>query len=292
MPATVDAPTPAPLDSIDVTFAVVEAPPTRSAPPPTPERSRPKARGSNDAVPKSQPRAPRRTPATRAAQSDPPTSVSNHDTTLDLDPEKAAGMFLLETEPQSAEAQAVAPEETESAGAPDYFPGVGTKHYLTTRDPPRLRRDRDGTYRYRGLAFRATIGSDGSVSFDDRYQQGLTQLTFDLTDAVLRRRGEDPYRAEKEWFLAGTEDLRRELLEQWRQKHHEAALRKLVGRLKRISEDDTLSEDQKAARILALYRDTNDDAVGVAAREAIASFVAEELPELPLPPRDDSHASP
>lgn len=285
LPSKVELPAIEAFDEIDVTFDVVPPVAASSAPDPDRERS-PSPPGRVASTSSTAPVTALRSLARRVPPAQSPSVAATDEVAMALDPKTAASAFLLAAEQQSSDGSASEsePSKAERAAAPSYFEGVGTKRYLTKRDPPVLKRDRDGSYRYRGHAFRATIESDGSVAFDDRYQQGLP-VVFDLTDAVLRRRGEDPYRAEKEWFLEGTEDLRGELLEQWRRKNLERALRKLVGQLRRISEDDTISPRQKADRILALYRDTNDGKAGVAARDAIAAFVAEEHPELSLPER-------
>jgi len=154
--------------------------------------------------------------------------------------------------------------------------------YLSVREPPRLQRHRDGTHRYRGHAFKAIVEKDGSVTFDDGYRQGTT-VAFDLTDAIMRRRGEDPYRVEKRWFLDGTAEFRHELFERWRAKQTLLALRKLRVRLLRIIEDGTLTAPQKAARVIAMFLDTADDEAGAAARNTIAEFVAERMLEIDLP---------
>ena len=142
----------------------------------------------------------------------------------------------------------------------------------------------DGTYHFKGHAFKAIVEQDGSVTFDEGYKQGAT-IAFDLSDRLMRRRGEDPYRVEKRWFMEGTEELRQQLFERWRAKQTMIALRKLRGRLLRISEDGTLNDRQKAARVVAMFQDTADDEAGGAARTTIAEFVANRMPTVALPSR-------
>jgi hypothetical protein len=166
----------------------------------------------------------------------------------------------------------------------NYFEGVGAKRYLSVRDPPKLRRNRDGTHSYRGHGFAAIVEKDGSVTFDDKYSQGVT-VRFDITELIMRRHGEDPYRVEKNWFLEGTEGFRQELFERWRAKQLLVSLRKLRVRLMHISENEALDEQQKAERVIALYEDTSDDEAGAAARDAIKEFVTERMPEVELPSR-------
>ena len=98
----------------------------------------------------------------------------------------------------------------------------------------------------------------------------------------MRRRGEDPYRVEKNWFLEGTAEFRQELFERWRAKQTLLALRKLRRRLFRISEDGTLSDQQKSAHVIAMFQETADDEAGAAARGVIAEFVADRMPTTDL----------
>ena len=100
---------------------------------------------------------------------------------------------------------------------------------------------------------------------------------------MTRRRGEDPYRVEKKWFLEGTAAFREELLEHHIAKQTFIALRKLRRRLLHISEDGMLSDREKSARVIAIFQDTTDDETGAAARSAIAEFVAERMPATELP---------
>jgi hypothetical protein len=205
-----------------------------------------------------------------------------------LDPSSAARAFHLSQQTVPREASGSEPTEGDAdPEARDYFRGAGDKTYLSEREPPKLQRHRDGSYRYRGHAFRATIAQDGSVEFDDGYQQGR-KIAFDVTDMLMRRRGEDPYRVEKRWFLESTAELREDLLELWRVERERHALLKLRGRLNRVAEDRTRSDQEKTARVLAMYQATTDDDTGIAARDVISEFVAESMPGivLPVPVRD------
>lgn len=100
---------------------------------------------------------------------------------------------------------------------------------------------------------------------------------------MMRRRGEDPYRVEKNWFLEGTAEFRQELFERWRAKQALLALRKLRRRLLHILENGTFSDQQKSARVIAMFQDTPDDQAGAAARRAIEELVADRMPTTELP---------
>ena len=271
------------LAAIDVTFSVA-APPPRAEPaaePPAPKKTLPPApsvasqRSRPTAAPRSAPPRPRATSST----------PSKAKPTLALDPTSVARAFIVFEEAPPSDASRADPEGLHApaqAEPRNYFEGAGTKRYLSVREPPRLQRHQDGTHRYRGHAFKAIVEKDGSVTFDDGYRQGST-LVFDITDAIMRRRGEDPYRVEKRWFLEGTAELRQELFERWRAKQILVALRKLRGRLLRVIEDGTLTAPQKAARVIAMFLDTADDEAGTAARNTITELVAERMPEIELP---------
>lgn len=275
------------LNGIDVTFHVVEVPSRAlvvdpvTAEPPARKNPAPVARlevSRRARAPASSDRPTGAKPAASASEASEAVPRSK------LDPASAARAFLVlqqwaPTKASQGEGEGLLATEAETR---NYFEGVGDKQYLSRREPPHLQRHRDGTYRYRGQAFKAIVEKDGSVVFDDGYRQGTT-LRFDITDVVMRRRGEDPYRVEKNWFLKGTAEFRQELSERWRAKQAILALRKLRRRLLNIFENGTLSDQQKSARVIAMFQDTPDDQAGAAARGAIEEFVADRMPTTELP---------
>lgn len=83
-------------------------------------------------------------------------------------------------------------------------------------DPYPLIKKKDG-WVYKGAGFAAKIHKDGSVTFDDKligFDKGI--FSFDLTDAIMRAKKQDPYRREKEKFLAHTRAMREKLLDEAR----------------------------------------------------------------------------
>ncbi len=277
------------LSAIDLTFDVVEVPSPAVVEPVSPELPLPKNRApvaTTEAA--RRPRAPasfdRPTAPEPAAPE--PTAPEPAEATPrpDLDPASVARAFVLfeQSAPSDASAGEGEGRPATEPEKPNYLGGLGEKQHLSRREAPKLQRHRDGTYRYRGRAFKAIVEKDGSVVFDDGYRQGST-VRFDLTDAMMRRRGEDPYRVEKKWFLEGTAAFREELLERWRAKQTLLSLQKLRRHLLHISEDTMLSDHQKSARVIAMYRDTTDDEAGAAARNEIAEFVADRMPTTELP---------
>jgi hypothetical protein len=252
------------LNAIDVTFHVVEVP-TRVVvvDPVTAELPAPKNLPLV-APPEASRRSRAPASSDRPVGGEPSASASEPSEATPrpkLDPASAARAFVVfqQSAPREAsQGEGEGPRATE-AETPNYFEGVRDKHYLSRREPPNLQRHRDGTYRYRGQAFKAIVEKDGSVVFDDGYRQGTT-LRFDITDVMMRRRGEDPYRVEA--ILA---------------------LRKLRRRLLNIFENGTLSDQQKSAGVIAMFQDTPDDQAGAAARGAIEEFVADRMPTTELP---------
>ena len=274
------------LNAIDITFHVVEVPsrvvvvdPVTAEPPArkNPVRVAPLEASRRARAPASSDQPIGAEPAASASE------ASEAAPRPKLDPASAARAFFVlqrsaPTKASQGEGEGLRATEAETR---NYFEGVGDKHYLSRREPPNLQRHRDGTYRYRGQAFKAIVEKDGSVVFDDGYRQGAT-LRFDITDVMMRRRGEDPYRVEKNWFLEGTAEFRQELFERWRAKQTLYALRKLRRRLLHIAEDGTLSDQQKSAHVIAMFHETADDEAGAAARGVIAEFVADRMPTTDL----------
>lgn len=264
------------LNTVDISFTIPPPPVAPAVAPVEPGTSEPPTpTKATEATP------PQRTPATTSP--DRPAAAKPSVTWSTLDAKSTARAFVLsqQTAPESSQSEREGPDTAE-AEKRNYFEGTGTKTYLSRREPPTLRRHQDGTYHYKGHAFKAIVETDGSVTFDDGYKQGST-IAFDVTDLMMRRRGEDPYRVQKRWFLEDTAELRQELLESWRAKQNLIALRKLRGRLLRISEDETLSDRQRADRVIAMFRDTADDEAGAAARNTIEEFVANRMPSVDLP---------
>ena len=93
---------------------------------------------------------------------------------------------------------------------------IMARPWLTQTHPTLVQRP-DGSREYTGHAFTARIMPDGSVRFSDRgpidggemLQGGPAR--FDITDMIMGSQGQDPYRAEREWFMEETEEVRVEL---------------------------------------------------------------------------------
>jgi hypothetical protein len=167
---------------------------------------------------------------------------------------------------------------------------AATRPAVTERPRPRVRRQPDGSYRYAGHAFSAHIDLNGQVHFDDRspvqYNGGgdlpssaSVAVGFDLTDGAYRRHGQDPYAAERAWFMRETADMREELQTAARERERVTMARRMAGRVQRIWETEERSAEARRRRIFSLWDDcAEDDADGDAARGAIVAWVRRQLP--------------
>jgi hypothetical protein len=96
----------------------------------------------------------------------------------------------------------------------DYYDLSGDRAALAAlkaeRDAVELKQQKDGTYVTEKETFRAKVERDGTVALSDKpnlSRQGLG-AKFDVTDAVMRSQGMDPYAREKLKFLDRTRDQR------------------------------------------------------------------------------------
>jgi hypothetical protein len=208
--------------------------------------------------------------------------------TIDLSPRAVAlaaaeGTAPADVPPSREAAIEVALDETLRAAAM-------TKQHLSTRPPPRLRHRRDGSYAYDGLGFEATIGPDGTVVFAERHARlqgpGIDEVTgelhllrvpFDLNDEVMRARGDDPYAAERAWFLRETEALRDRMQDGALVREAGAVAGMLEPRLDRVWSSGGPGEARRR-QLFELWDDCADDAVGAVARRAIEAFIRRCLP--------------
>ena len=94
--------------------------------------------------------------------------------------------------------------------------------------------------------------------------------TFDVTDAAMRLAGQDPYAYEKLKVLDATRDERAQI----GARHHERQLLDTPALVRAsLADIARLPADQRAAAIIALYRDCDDSPAGEVARATIADCV-------------------
>lgn len=167
---------------------------------------------------------------------------------------------------------------------------ASTRPAVTERPRPEVRRQPDGSYVYSGHAFSARITRDGQVAFSDtaplRYSGGgdlpdsaSVAFGFDLTDAAYRRRGQDPYQAERAWFMRETETIREQLQDEARERERTRMARQVAGRVQNVWDTEERTEESRRRRIFSIWDDCAEgDADGDAARSAILSWVRRHLP--------------
>ncbi len=175
------------------------------------------------------------------------------------------------------------PTAEEAVRQTEAFLGAASsaKAYLSHTRPHVVHRP-DGTYHYAGHAFEAVIQPDGSVTFSDHPDaqfNGLsTSGSFDMTDMFMHSAGQDPYAAEREWFMEETEAIRERLEDAARATAVTTSLRRLRGRLRSIWQDETETPSHRRRMIFDLWDESSEDGDGTAARQVVIDFVVETLP--------------
>lgn len=157
---------------------------------------------------------------------------------------------------------------------------ANARAHLSERPPPRLRRQRNGSYRYESAAFDAVIAADGTVTFQDRRGDmgDIGSFTFDVGDELMRASGQDPYVAERRWFLAETRSLRDGLADRARADERRAAMSALEERLRRLWADASQPAAARRRAMFDLWDDCAADAVGRQARSIVERFIRRHLP--------------
>ncbi len=168
--------------------------------------------------------------------------------------------------------------------------------------------NKDGTYTKDDVAYVATIAADGTVKFDDkpnlRVRLALPRLkdlkrllaegdgvdlpiitgSFDVTDAVMRLAGQDPYQAKKLAFLDRTRDERVEIGRKHRAEQLEHAEAYVLANADELWTRAEFSIEDKRALLFELWdecAETGSDELvdaGDRARAALLRFIAVHLP--------------
>ncbi|HEY8432474.1 MAG TPA: hypothetical protein VIL20_29090, partial [Sandaracinaceae bacterium] len=159
-----------------------------------------------------------------------------------------------------------------------------TKRHLD-REPFRLQRRSDGSHVWVGPRLTGIVLPDGRVRFEDRPGVSLDltnpagQGTFDLTDAMMGAAGQDPLRAEREYFMRQTEELRARLEAEHRRRQMSEALRVIPGRLTRIWQTTSRTPEERRRRIFQLWDECDEsDPSGREARAAMIRWIRLNLP--------------
>jgi hypothetical protein len=133
-----------------------------------------------------------------------------------------------------------------------------------------------GEYAYEGPSFSAHIAADGQVSFDNKTFRDFKGLSggYDLTDMIMRGRGEDPYRHEKKMFLQATEEMRTKMAQTALKERLEQSLAGLSVHLETIWQLGRSARERRQL-IYAIWKEaaTAGDAELVAAGEKARGIV-------------------
>jgi hypothetical protein len=167
-----------------------------------------------------------------------------------------------------------------------------------------LKRVGRGRWRYHGPActFNATVHPDGQVTFRDRPPVELGGVTgspplqipgdsqarafsgivvgvsfrFDVTDAIMRRLGQDPYSAEKRRFARLTRAWRSTLRGAYRRRVRSAALARFgpdAGLCRRYRALDPAGRRRTRRWLFARWDETREDADGQILRNAVLAAI-------------------
>lgn len=142
-----------------------------------------------------------------------------------------------------------------------------------------------GHFVYSGQGFSAHIQPDGEVSFDDKYLSAFkgTSGSFDVTDMVMRGKGQDPYRHEKQRFLEATAELRAKMAARLQAERLRASVAGLGSTLSSIWSSPRPAAERRR-QLLALWDEIDDggetalERAGQEARATILGWVRARIP--------------
>jgi len=106
----------------------------------------------------------------------------------------------------------------------------------------------------------------------------VVQGTFDLTDEIMRKLGEDPYGLEKAHFLSATFDFRIKLALEARKADLKLAFEDLPARLDDLWGDERYSPRERRRILYELWYETDNTPDGERAASIIRGFVRRRLP--------------
>jgi hypothetical protein len=158
---------------------------------------------------------------------------------------------------------------------------AAAKTYITHREF-HLSPQTDGSFRYHGHAFDAVIHRDGTVAFSDRPGVDMDWAhgsgSFDLTDAIMGSAGQDPYAAEREFFMEHAEATIARLEAAQREETAAHSLGGVRTRCRTIWGDAAQPAAQRRRALFDLWDELADGDEGAPAREAIITFIRREIP--------------
>jgi hypothetical protein len=158
---------------------------------------------------------------------------------------------------------------------------AAAKTYITQRTF-HLTPHTDGTLHWQGTGFEAVIHPDGSVSFSDHPDVTMDWAHgsggFDITDMIMHGAGQDPYAAEREWFMEHAESTINRLETQARASQQAHSLTGVRSQVRTIWGDTARSAADRRRAIFEVWDECADGEEGADAREAIVAFIRREIP--------------
>jgi hypothetical protein len=172
-------------------------------------------------------------------------------------------------------------------GPPAWSPLAPPRSGKTPRARSEIVPDGKGAYRADDLTFTAKIDRDGRVHIEDKrnLQGGPTGGTFDVSDAIMRSAGQDPYYHRKALFLERTREQRAVMSVDERQVTLRDSLARLPHHLTEIWAHTAWPAAQRRRVIFELWDECAeqgpDDIVsaGTAARITIVAFIRRRMPQ-------------
>jgi hypothetical protein len=153
---------------------------------------------------------------------------------------------------------------------------------------PRMAPAGNGEYLEDRARFTARVERDGRIRFRDKGNvqlEGGLGLSFDVTDAVMRAIGQDPYQSEKLRIMDRTRETRAGMARVDREDRLRTALRKLPAELERVWSHGLWTPAQRRRALFALWDEAAEDGdpdlvrAGDEARATVLAFIARRLPE-------------
>jgi hypothetical protein len=147
------------------------------------------------------------------------------------------------------------------------------------RADPKLQRQ--DTAAHDGGGWKATINREGRVAFNDKPPM---PWSFDLTDLVMKLRGETLNRPKKKQFLEDTKALRSEMARDVNKENLAQSVIDLRSRLEAVWDNQHLTVLEKKRQLFAMWddctEDGSDDVVNTSSliRTMIISFISHHLP--------------
>jgi hypothetical protein len=161
---------------------------------------------------------------------------------------------------------------------------------------PKVVADGNGGYREDRETYDGRIDRDGSIHFNDKANVkaddlGIDPLRglvlsghFDLTDALMRAHGEDPYRYEKQRFMERTRDERAQMAVADRSDRLRDAVARMPAYLAKVWGHTAWTAAERRAALFSLWEEVTEQGddelvkTGVAVRAAIVGFIKRRLP--------------